>query len=102
MIKIVEGGAWKVYTDASYEPGADQSFCGLGGVLVNPKEVPLRFFSFVLTSRRQFFLVRKFPHKLFSLPRCMHLPLSWTRGQTTSGVALQHFLWIIAAFLTWP
>ncbi|OLP71821.1 hypothetical protein AK812_SmicGene48403, partial [Symbiodinium microadriaticum] len=23
MIKIVEGGAWKVYTDASYEPGAE-------------------------------------------------------------------------------
>ena len=34
LIKIFEGGAWKVYTDASYEPGAMSSFCGLGGVLV--------------------------------------------------------------------
>ena len=73
LIKIFEGGAWKVYTDASYEPGAKSSFCGLGGVLVNPKGVPLKFFSFVLSDPQKVFLGEKvssqiiFPAEMLAL-----------------------------------
>lgn len=56
MIKILEGGAWQVYTDASYEPGEGESFCGIGGVLLDPKGVPRKFFSLVLNSAQKNFL----------------------------------------------
>ncbi|CAE7831241.1 unnamed protein product [Symbiodinium sp. CCMP2592] len=56
LIKILEGGSWHVYTDASYEPGAGNSFCGLGGVLVDPNGLPREFFSFVLSEAQKNFL----------------------------------------------
>ncbi|CAE7037204.1 unnamed protein product [Symbiodinium sp. CCMP2592] len=56
LIKILEGGSWHVYTDASYEPGAGNSFCGLGGVLVDPTGVPRKFFSLVLSDAQKNFL----------------------------------------------
>ncbi|CAE7221237.1 unnamed protein product [Symbiodinium sp. CCMP2592] len=56
LIKILEGGSWHVYTDASYEPGAGNSFCGLGGVLVDPNGSPRKFFSFVLSEAQKNFL----------------------------------------------
>ncbi|CAE6970568.1 unnamed protein product [Symbiodinium sp. CCMP2592] len=56
LIKILEGGSWHVYTDASYEPGAGHSFCGLGGVLVDPTGVPRKFFSLVLSDAQKNFL----------------------------------------------
>ncbi|CAE7032352.1 unnamed protein product [Symbiodinium sp. CCMP2592] len=56
LIKILEGGSWHVYTDASYEPGAGNSFCGLGGVLVDPNGLPRKFFSFVLSEAQKNFL----------------------------------------------
>ncbi|CAE7262014.1 unnamed protein product [Symbiodinium sp. CCMP2592] len=56
LIKILEGGFWKVYTDASYEPGATTSYCGIGGVLVDPSGVPRKFFSAVLDDSQKIFL----------------------------------------------
>ncbi|CAE7258535.1 unnamed protein product [Symbiodinium sp. CCMP2592] len=56
LIKILEGGFWKVYTDASYEPGTTTSYCGIGGVLVDPSGVPRKFFSAVLDDSQKIFL----------------------------------------------
>ena len=89
MIKLVEGGAWKVYTDASYEPGAECSFCGLGGVLVDPKGVPQNFFSFVLNESQKIFLGEKvssqiiFPAEMLALAIAMEVWAEDLRGSPT-------------------
>ena len=89
LIKLVEGGAWRVYTDASYEPGAECSFCGLGGVLVDPKGSPQKFFSFVLSESQKSFLGEKassqiiFPAEMLALVIAMEVWSEDLRGSPT-------------------
>ena len=86
LIKLLDGGAWHVYTDASYEPGSGCSFCGLGGVLVDPRGSPQKFFSLVLSEAQKVFLGEKeseqiiFQAEMLALAVALNVWLDELRG----------------------